>query len=168
MPRTLNAAALTAVAAPVTAPGYLVAITSTYNEVLRYSTRGTLTYNSATWVGGARVMRQSPTDWSLSLPNTDNAASALVLSDDLERATVSVWSYLANASPPQAVLLFSGYVNQVLRVTAQQVDIGLAAVSLGRSWLPDVILAPPLLRHMPPPGTAITWGGKVYYLESST
>jgi hypothetical protein len=168
MPRDLGSPLLTAIAAPVTAPGYLVAMTSTYGEVLRYSTRGTLTYSGSTWVGGAQVTRQSPTDWSLSLPNTDNAASALVLGDHLEQATVSVSAYLANAVPPQAVLLFTGYVNQVVRVTTQHVEISLAAVTLGRSWLPDVILAPPLLRHMPPPGTTISWHGKLYYLESST
>lgn len=168
MPRTLDAAALTAVNSQVTSPGYLIAITSTYNEILRYSTRGTVTHGGYTWVGGAQVTRQSPTDWAMSLPNTDNAASAIVLGDHLEEATVSLSAYLANAVPAQAVLLFNGYVNQVVRVTNQKVEISLAAVTIGRSWLPDVILAPPLCRHMPPPGTAISWRGKIYYLESGT
>ncbi len=167
MPRTLNAASLAAIDDPVTAPGYLVAITSTHGDVLRYSTRGTLTYGGNSWQGGGQITRQSPTDWGLILPNYDNAASALTLSDELERATVSVWAYLATAAPPQAILLFDGYINQVIRITNAKAELSLASVALGRSWLPDVILAPPLLNHLPPPGTAISWGGKIYYLEAN-
>ncbi|MBK8872361.1 MAG: hypothetical protein IPN19_15345 [Elusimicrobia bacterium] len=167
MPRTLDSAALAAIAAPVTSPGYLVAFTSGA-AILRYSSRGEVTHDGATWLGGARIQRQSPTDWTLFMPNTDNAASAIVLGDALEQATVSVWAYLANAVPAQSVLLFTGYVNQVIRVTTKSVEMSLASVSLGRSRLPDIILAPPLLNYMPPPGTAITWGGKLYYLESGS
>ena len=168
MPRDLNAATLAGIDTQVTAPGYLVALTGTYGDVLRFSTRGTLTHGGYSWGGGGRVVRQSPTDWTLILPNTDNAASAIVLGDDIDQATVDLWSYVANASPPQAVLLFSGYVNQVIRVTTQQIELGLVTVTLGRSWLPDVILAPPLLRHLPLPGTAISWKGTTYFLESGT
>lgn len=168
MPRTLDAGALAALDDPVTAPGYLIKITSTHREVLRYSTRGTLTHDSLTWFGGGKLSRQSPTDWNLLLPNSDNAASALALSNEIDQATVSVWSYLGHAAPPQAILLFEGYVNQVIRITTAAVEFSLAAVTLGRSWLPDIILAPPLLTHIPPPGTAIAWGGKIYYLEANT
>ncbi|MBP6735035.1 MAG: hypothetical protein KA142_10175 [Chromatiaceae bacterium] len=167
MPRILSDVALAAVAAQVTAPGYLVAFTSGA-AILRYSSRGELSYNGQTWLGGASIKRQSPTDWTLTMPNTDNAASAIVLSDALEQATVSVWAYLANAVPVESILLFTGYVNQVTRVTTQFVEMSLASVSLGRSRLPDIILAPPLLNYMPPPGTSIAWGGKIYYLESGT
>lgn len=167
MPRTLDSDALAALADPVTAPGYLIAITSTAGQVLRYSTRGTIEHDGQTWIGGGRIVRQSPTDWDVAMPNHDNAASALALGSELDHATANVWAYLGQATPPQAILLFEGYVNEVLRITAATVEFSLAAVTLGRSWLPDILLAPPLLNHLPPPGTAISWGGKTYYLEAN-
>ena len=165
MPRSLDSDALAAIAAPVTAPGYLIAITSG-SATVRYSTRGALDYDGETWTGGGQVTRNGPTDWTLSLPNHDSLASALVLGDFVDQAEVAIWSYLGNSDPIQAVPVFSGHINQVTRVTTTRVDISLAAVSLGRSWIPDVLLAPPLLNYMPPIGTAITWGGVIYYLES--
>ena len=167
MPRSLDSDALAAIAAPVTAPGYLIAITSG-SATVRYSTRGALDYDGETWTGGGQVTRNGPTDWTLSLPNHDNLVSALVLGDFLDQAEVAIWSYLGNSDPIQAVSVFTGYINQVNRVTTTRVEISLMAVSLGRSWLPDVILAPPLLNHMPPARTAISWGGSIYYLEPST
>lgn len=167
MPRALDSAALTGLEDPVTAPGYLIAITAGA-AVIRYSTRGALEFAGETWTGGGQVTRQSPTDWTLSLPNHDNLASALVLSDLVEQAQVEIWAMLAQLDPQQAIPLFDGFINQITRITTTRVDIALTATSLGHSWLPDLILAPPLLNHMPPAGTAIAWGGKTYFLEPAT
>lgn len=164
MPRDLDSAALAGLTTTITAPGYLVEITAG-EMVLRYSSRGTLDFGGVTWTGGGMVTRQSPTDWTLSLPNYDNLASALVLGDLLEQATIVIWHYLDHLASPQAIQIFSGFINQCLRITTTRVEISLAAVSPGRSWLPDGILAPPLLNYLPPAGTAITWGGTTYYLE---
>ncbi len=164
MPRTLSPAVESAIAGTVTAPGYLVAITSG-SDVIRSASRGTLDYDGEHWTGGVTVTRQGPTDWTLSLPNHDNLASALVLSDLIDGAEVEIWAYVGTADPIEAVSVFTGYINQVTKISTTRVDMTLAAVSLGRSWLPDIILAPPLMNHLPPAGTAIAWGDKIYYLE---
>lgn len=166
MPRSLDSAALAGLDDPITAPGYLIAITAG-GAVIRYSTRGALEFDGETWTGGGQVTRQSPTDWTLSLPNHDNLASALALGDLVEQAAVEVWALLAHLDPMQAVPLFSGFINQIPRITTTRVDMSMTAISLGRSWLPDIILAPPLLNYLPPAGTAINWGGTTYFLEPS-
>lgn len=61
--------------------------------------------------------------------------------------------------------LFLGFINQIPLITTTCVEMSLTAISLGRSWLPAIILAPPLLNYLPPAGTAISWGGTTYFLE---
>lgn len=164
MPRALSSAISAGLSATRTAPGHLVELTIG-TSVLRYSSRGDLTWDGQTWTGGARVQSSSAADWTLALDNHDNAASAMLLANDANTTRARIWAYSGHADPPDAVLVFDGGLDRISAVTLERVELALTAAAPGRTWLPDAILAPPLLNHLPVPGTAITWGDQTYLLE---
>lgn len=164
MPRSLSQTITSVLSASISAPGYLVELTIG-GASLRYSSRGDLTWDGYTWQGGARVSSSSAADWTLGLTNHDNAASAIVLASDIDNTQVRIWSYVGQADPPDAVLVFEGAIDRLSSITLERVEVTLSAASPGRSWLPDAILAPPLLNYLPVPGTTITWGDQRYILE---
>lgn len=164
MPRTLPVSISASLGSSPSAPGYLVELVlGTYT--LRYSSRGDLTWDGHAWVGGAKVQSSSPADWTLALTNHDNNASALLLSTDTNAVSARIWAYAGHADPPDAVLVFSGGLDQIRSVTLERVELALTAARPGRSWLPDAILTPPLLNFLPVAGTRIAWGDQSYVLE---
>jgi hypothetical protein len=56
-------------------------------------------------------------------------------------------------------------IDSVESVTATRVTLTLATIAQAATHLPDVVIGPPLCRHLPPPGTKISWGGETYLLE---
>lgn len=95
MPRALDSGLESAIARAGTAPGWLIEIATTPR--LRYSTRGTLDYGGYTWTGGATLDGAGASGLDsgarLGLPNTDNAASALALTELVRDVPVTVWAY---------------------------------------------------------------------------
>jgi len=167
MSRTLASSISTAIAQPVTQPGYLIQIDAT--STLRYTTRATLTYSGQTWTGGARVERLDTArggDAAVALPNTDNALSALILSDALTDKRTRIWAIYSD-SPTDAELLFDGLVDGADAIGALECVLNLTDNGSARSSIPDVTIGPPLANHLVPPGTQISWGTTTYTVEAS-
>jgi len=168
MSRTLPSSISTAVAQPVTQPGYLIQIDAT--STLRYSTRATLTYDSQTWTGGARVDRLNTARGgvaAVALPNADNALSALILADALTDKRTRIWAIYGDG-PTDATLMFDGVVDGSDAIGVLECIINLADNGSARSSIPDVVIGPPLANHLVPPGTQINWGNTIYTVEASS
>jgi hypothetical protein len=168
MARTLPTTLSAGLAAAVTAPGYLIALGT--SPVLRYSTRGTLTYGGYTWVGGARVeglaLAAGGAPPRLVLPNADNALSALLLGGVLSDVSAEIWAIYGDA-PSEAESVFVGVVDGAYEIGLLACVLALADDSAGASSLPRAWIGAPIFNHLPPPGSVITWGGTTYTLEAS-
>lgn len=168
MARTLDAGLAAAIVERGTSPGWLIEIGTT--TPLRYSTRGTLSYGGYTWVGGAVL---SGVEFSgdlgasvtLELPNTDNAASALALTDLLREVEVTLWAYYDVSGTGYAEELRTLAVDAVESINSTRVEFSLSSIAEGASRLPDVLVGPPLCNHIPPAGTVIRWGWTTVTLE---
>lgn len=169
MPRTLSAGLVTAVERTVTNPGWLIEVDT--SPKLRYSTRGTLSYGGYTWVGGAYLSGINEAGLSpsttLSLPNFDNSASSLALSDLLRDVGVTIYAYYddAVASLTYAVELATLLIDSVNSLSTTEAVFSLSTASQAATHVPSVVVGPPLCNHIPPPGTKVNWGGTVYVLE---
>jgi len=167
MSRTLPASISTAVAQPVTQPGYLIQIDA--DSTLRYSSRATMSYNGQSWLGGARVDRLDTArggDAAVALPNVDNALSALILADALTDKRIRIWGIYSD-SPTDAELLFDGLVDGADAIGALECVLNLTDNGSARSSIPDVTIGPPLANHLVPPGTQISWGTTTSTVEAS-
>ena len=153
--RTLSSKTATAIAQPVTAPRYLVELG--FSSTLRYSSRETLTWNSLSWVSaGILVDSIAPDSASITLGNSDNSISAIVLGEGVRDKSIKIWA-LDGASPyavDDAVLLFDGVMSSVLSV-AQRVSIACSARQFASTNSPRHRIAPPVCNHLPPVGTQI-------------
>jgi hypothetical protein len=167
MARTLDAALESAVAEAGTAPGWLITIATA--TPLRYSTRGTLVYGGQTYTGGATLSGVGESgllsEVRLGLPNTDNAASALALTDLLRDVEVTVAAYYDVSGTGYAETLATLVIDAVEAIEPTRVVFVLATIAQAASHLPDVVLGPPLCRHIPPPGTTIAWAGTTITIE---
>jgi hypothetical protein len=167
MARTLDATLETAIAEAGTAPGWLISIATA--TPLRYSTRGTLTYGGHTYTGGATLSGVGESgllsEARLGLPNADNAASALALTDLLRDVEVTVSAYYDVAGTGYAETLGTLAIDAVEAITPTRVSFVLATPAQAASHQPAVLLGPPLCRHIPAPGTTITWGGTTITIE---
>lgn len=168
MARTLASELSTGIAAAVTAPGYLIALGTT--PALRYSTRGTLTYDGHTWVGGAAVeglsLAAGGTPPRLVLPNADGALSALLLGDVLADVSAEIWAIYGDA-PSAAEPVFAGVVDGADDIGLLSCTLTLADEGAGASRLPNIVIGPPIFNHLPASGSVIAWGGTTYTLEAS-
>ncbi len=167
MARTLDAALEAAIAEAGTAPGWLILIDAAIP--LRYSTRGTLSYDGRTWTGGATLSGVGESgllsEVRLGLPNTDNAASALALTDLLRDVEVTVSAYYDVAGTWYAETLGTLVIAAVEAIEPLRVTFVLATPAQAASHVPDVVLGPPLCTHIPPPGTTIAWAGATITIE---
>lgn len=161
MPRQVTPEAAAAAQADLIRPGFLCEIAHLTLGTLRYSTRGELDFGSVTWYGGADVAPEGDGRWSLGLPNTDNTASALALSDALYDAAVRVWSY----DNGHATLVYTGHVGEVASIGTVACEFALQPAADALAMLPATLIGPPLLNHAPSPGARYTWGGQDYILE---
>ena len=167
MARTLDSTLAAAVAQAGTAPGWLIEIGTP--TPLRYATRGTLSYDGATWLGGATLFGVGDAGLTsgvrLGLPNSDNAASALALTDLLRDVPVTLAAYYDVAGTGYAEVIAELRIDAVEEIGPMQVMFALASPAQAASHLPDVVLGPPLCRHIPPPGTVIAWSGTTITIE---
>lgn len=166
MPRTVPSAVLTAAEAAVTTPGYLIEIQTP--TPLRYTTRATLTYDSKTWSGGARVESLPTTpggEVTLVLPNADGALGALILGDVFGDTPALIY-VISEAAPTAAVLIFSGVVDEASDIGLMTCTLTLSDTAAAASSVPDVVIGPPLCNHLIPSGAVIVWGGVSYTVEA--
>jgi hypothetical protein len=171
MPRTLDANTETLIARRSTEPGWLIQIDAA-TGTLRYCTRGTLSYGGYTWTGGAvlsgvEVSHDIGAAVDLELPNTDNSASSLALSNALRDADVTIYALYEDSgtSSAYATLLRALKVDGVDSISSTRVKFTLATISGAASRVPDIVIGPPLCNHIPPAGTTIRWGAVTVTLE---
>jgi len=159
MPRTLTGGIPTAIALPVTSPGYLVYIG--FDTALRHSTRGTLTWNSQSWTGGlgTSVIAVSEQDATIELRNTDLSASALVLNTTLADKACQVYQLYGS----DAVLLFDGFLDAA--EIGERVKLTAKALTSARR-VPRQYITYPTFKWMTPPGTAVKWGSQAVTLTT--
>lgn len=159
------------VTAPITVPFWLVELemaTATY----RWSSRHELDWNGHTWaqsgvqVDTLRDLAGGAQEGTISLPNHDRAASALVLAERINGRPVRIWKLYGQ--PPYAVgdaiLKFSGVADGTPNVAAPRVSIEINGVGLDNQEAPR-LLWDLFSNHIPPAGSVISWAGEHFLLE---
>lgn len=172
MSRTLSTGVLDQVDDTTTHPYFLVFLDFAVASYL--STRQAVTWNSQAWAAsGVNVISVTPGGTNnaasavISLPNLDNSAAAIVLNEDIADKAAKIYVAYGNGDPGASdpVLIFDGVMDAATDIADDRVVIALAEIGTSGAWVPTVVLAPPLLNHMPPPATVITWGTERYVLE---
>lgn len=167
----LPAALSTELAKTVTTPLYLIQIG--FTPVVRYSTRGDVSYNGQSWLDiGASVDRITADSVrgrvaTITLSNHDDAVSALILAQGIREKTCQIWQAYSATSPiptDQIIQVFNGYLVEVPQVNT---IVTLVANALPESvtLTPRFRITPPTANHLPPPGTKIAWNGETFVLE---
>lgn len=169
--RTLSTAAAADVVKPITTPFHLVELVMA-SATYRWSTRGTVSWDSQTWteagvmVEGLRNLVGGGMEGAISITNTDNAASALVLADGVADRECRVWQ-LNGAGPyvlADAVKLFDGVCDGA-DIGLDRVRIDIITAKRVRETAPRIYFEA-FCAHMPAAGTVLAWGGEHYTLEN--
>lgn len=161
--RNLSLATQTALAEPVTAPGWLVQIDTA--PVVRLSSRGDLSWDGAAWLGyaldvsGLAAQGTGETTATLRVGNTDNTLSALILGPGVAGVPVRLWAFYGE-TPALAdpVAIFSGMADDA-GINTDRVEIRLVGDTLKNLALPRGRCTPSAgLHHLTPDNTVLTWG----------
>lgn len=173
--RTLSAATNTAVAGPVTAPGYFVEIL--FSSPLRISSRGTLAWSGNTWnawdiriTGLAFDGTTSAQNGTLVLGNTDLSVGALILNQGIADRTINIWAFLGDApATADPVQVFAGVGDVVSPINP---DAGTVTVTL-QQYAAGVLFCPRRyitnengFSVLPPAGTLVPFNGETFQIQS--
>lgn len=152
MPRTLPAGIEAAILLNHTEPGWLVEML--LSSPLRYSTGGQVEWNGYVWLaGGIHVEFSQANLPTISLPNHNNAGSALMLNNILRDVVCNIYLWYS----PDAELYFSGYLSpadtsyRFTRYTAE-------TTRSDRQVAPRRRMVYPTFTRMPAPGKVIHSG----------
>lgn len=159
MPRSLSGTISTAIALPVTEPGYLVYLG--FDTPLRHSTRATLPWGGYMWTGGlgTRVAEVNEQAATIELRNSDLSASAIVLNTVLADKPCAIYK-LYNGD---ATLLFQGFIDACPDIGDRVVLTAKALASARR--VPNKYIAYPVFNWLTPPGTQVKWGTQAVTLS---
>lgn len=153
--RTLPAQLQQRIASDYTAPGYLAALTFADGAVLRFSSRGMVTWGGQTFALFADiqgVQQQAGGGMTASMTcHGDDVVSQIAQHARAGRATVEIWQ----GDGDDMLLAFSGQTTQI--------QAGGATARIEASnWTPrrEIRIAAPLVEYITPRGTIIDWGGK--------
>ncbi len=155
----------------ITSPFYLVEIVMA-TVTLRLSSSGETAWNGETWaqagvqVDDLRQVAGGEMEGSISLPNTDLAASALVLADGINDRPCRIRKLYGAGphAPEDAVLLFDGVCDGAPSLSIQRISIEIT--TRGRiNELSPRLRWELFCNHIPPAGTVIPWGGEHFRLE---
>lgn len=168
---TLSTATAAAVAAPSTAPRYLMLIEST--PALRLTNGATCTWGGHTWTASAffvdsiEALPSGGTRGTLQFLNHDLAFGALVLTGAAD-LPVTIWAVYGDGphAADDPVLELTGAIDEAEIVGVTRVRMTIEATASEYSHLPRHRVAPPVFNHLPPAGTTFTWGGETYELVS--
>jgi hypothetical protein len=171
--RTLAGSTSSGVTAAVTLPGYFVQIS--FATPQRWSTRGTLTWNSLTWTGyDVQVSgliydgAEASLNGALAIGNNDLAIGALVLSEGVAGRACSIWKFYGDSNPATGdpVKVFEGVCdsadipeNGPVRITLQQ--SGGTTTFCPRTYL----TAAAGFSFLPTPGQIVTWNDETVRLS---
>ena len=154
----------------VTQPGYLLEIE--FSTTVRWSTRGTLTWNSQTWVGrefkvqmsGGRGMDAKLT---LTLLNNDNAIGTLCLADGVGNRNIRLWKFTGNAPSLTDCSQIFGGIGDTFSLTKRRVTI--QAVPKGMEVIKEPslrIVRNAVRAELTPAGTRVPWNGEIFILQN--
>lgn len=155
----------------ITIPRHLIELT-VGAAVYRWSTREDVTWSGETWIGvGAQVedlrtLVGGAMSGRISLPNHDNAMSALVLADGVAGRRVRIWQLygMGPFTAEDAVLVFSGEADGAPDVGETRVSIEIVTEGRALQKAPRLYWDM-LFNHIPPAGTVISIGGEHFTLE---
>lgn len=160
MPRTVSATIQAAIGQTITEPNYLVELG--FSPIVRWAALRDVTWGGFTWsANGLMVQTVSTERAQISMRNSDNSISALVLGNALKNISCKVYQHYDS----DAELLFAGVLSGSPEVGTRVI---LDALSEGRDRkYPDQQIVPPLFNHLMPVGTEIDFGGKMLRLEEA-
>lgn len=154
----------------VTQPFYLVYLGT---EIpMRYSSRGDVDFQNNTWAGsGVQVVRIQDGEGGsrsaqIRFPNHDKALSAVVLNEGVVNKVCRIYQMYGHAPflDTESMLIFDGIMDEVPEI-GEYVSITALSESIFNQYSPRLVCGPPIMNHIPPPGTQITWDGEIYILE---
>lgn len=155
--------------AAATAPGYLIEVA--FSTTYRWSSRGTLTWNSLTWTGLPFVVSLSSDGaggqkLSLSFPNHDNAIGTLLLTDDIANRSVTLWTFTGDSpAAGDVVQVFSG-VGDGYQLDMRSAKIDCVPIGQDIVKVPSArIVRNSIRQRLIEPGKRIAWGNEIYELE---
>ena len=159
-------------AQPITQPQYLIEVLF-QSLTLRYSTRGTVEWNSQSWLGeaGAEVAnitknKDGSQTARITLPNQSLAISAIVLNEAIADQPVRIWKAYGEGTITSAYVtqVFEGVIDSAPAI-GERVELNLISENVFNQFSPRLRCGPPLMNYIPPTGTIIKWGGDIYELE---
>lgn len=172
--RTLVGTTSSGVAAAVTTPGYFVEFG--WSSTGRYSTRGTLTWNSQTWTatdvrvsGLADDSSSSALEGVLQFANADLAIGALVFAQGVAGKTVRVWSFYGDSNPGASdpVLVFDGIADSAQFRDGGPVVIRIMQQAASTLYIPRIYMTPAAgFNWLPADGQLIEFNGEKVRLTS--
>lgn len=169
--RALSGATLSEIVKPITRPINLIEIVFAA-VTYRLSTGPTVTWNAQTWIAsGAKVenlqsLVGGAMDGRISLPNTDNAASALVLVDGVADRVCRIYQLYGDGpySVGDEIKLFEGVCDNA-EIDLDRVVINITTERRLSETAPRIYFEA-FCTRLPPAGTVISWGGEHYRLEA--
>lgn len=167
--RNLSAQHVAAASNTVTIPGYLVRINT--SPEIRLSTFGTVLFGGEKWLDGVAIdgVKRDGSGIAtarLTIPNHDNAWSALILTSTINNQRCEVWEgHMDAAGLVHAQLVLQGAL-EASDIGETSVSVQVAHAGVRAQFLPRLRIGAPLFNHITPPGTIITWGGVKYTLEA--
>lgn len=156
--------------ASATRPGYLLEIG--FSTTYRFSSRGTLSWNSQTWTSLPFVPTLSGDAangqrLSVTMPNHDNAIGSLLLLDDIANRIVKLWVFTGDSpAAGDVVQVFAGegdgYQLDIRTARIDCVPIGTDTIKV-----PSLrIVRTAVRQRLIVTGKRIAWGNEIYELES--
>lgn len=162
MPRTLPAAVTTAIGETATSPTYLVRLG--FATEIRGSTLGDITWDAESWTdNGVRVERITENGGRISLPNTDNVASGLVLTEGQSDVAISVYKYYES----DAVEIMRGFLSSA-DIQKDRVVFDAVGSSSDISKVPTKRFTPTNgFNYLPNPTAEIRWAGIIITFDAA-
>ena len=166
MPRTVSAPTETNINKAITEPFYLVYIG--YGTPLRKSSRGTVTWNSESWIAEDMIVTVSPdrNEGTLKIQNTDYVFGGVVLTTTIADVPIKIYkAHGTSLEVADAELLFDG-VGSGADPDTRWVVVDLEKGSTGVMFSPRIKCTKEIgFDHLPPDSLTISWGGEQYILE---
>lgn len=172
--RTLAGTTSSGVSAAVTAPGYFVEFG--WSITGRYSTRGTLTWDSQTWTatdvqvsGLSDDSASAAIDGALQFGNSDLIIGALVFAQGVAGKTVRVWAFYGDTAPGTSdpVLVFDGVADSATFADGGPVTIRIIQAATATLWIPRLYMTPDTgFNFLPADGQIVEWNGERVRLTS--
>ncbi len=171
MLRVVSSTLQTKLDAVVTEPGYLIKVD--FSTVLRYSSRGNITYSGNLFIGsdvmvsGLSWNSQGIQQGSVKIGNTDLAFGAIAFVEGFSDRPVTIWQFYEGAvGASDVVELFSGVGTGECEITEREVSFSVISQSSRTKFSPRRYMTRENgFAENTPIGTRIPWGNEIYIIE---